>query len=111
MPYFFFSTIKLCPKVPVKKSYRKGLQEIADSVCKIFEPMGVESKISHFYFHPDEESEMRGFEIEGIEILLSLECQRFRSVAALSQISLSVASLFQSDELQCHCVISEPVIS
>lgn len=81
----------------LKPSYR---QELANRVAELRRILGIyllESDVKEFWFHPDEESEYTGFEVEGAEIVFRRECRLRKSIFHLTQIVLSTAALFDSE--------------
>ena len=107
--FIFSASIIIRPVRPVHKHYEKELHALTENVCLTCRTLGCDTSVSQFYFHPDEEAEVRDFELEGSEIRLLRECYRFRSVALLGQIALSVAALYHAGQWAAECQINEPL--
>lgn len=76
-------------------------------VVSILRAFGFEPKCSRFYFHPDEESEMRGIEFEGTQIHIEKGCKKPQSVVHLSQIIFSLCALFSSYRFSYSAEVEE----
>ncbi len=74
------------------------LESRTDEVCDILRSFGCSPTPRRFYFHPDEEAEVRGIEFPGVEIHILRDCKRPQSVVHLSQIVFSLCALFSSEK-------------
>ena len=92
--FIFSASIIIRPVRPVHKHYEKELHALTENVCMTFRTLGCDTSVSQFYFHPDEEAEVRDFELEG---------------ALLGQIALSVAALYHAGQWAAECQINEPL--
>lgn len=92
--YFLSMNISIRPLLDNCTSSSLDLRK--NEVVSILRAIGFEPKCSLFYFHPDEESEMRGIEFEGTQIHIEKACKKPQSVVHLSQIIFSLCALFSS---------------
>ena len=76
----------------------------------VLSSLGATESSDFYYYHPDEENEMTDTEFLAMNVLLTFQCKRFRSLVHVAQIVQSLTALFDGTfGVAYQCTIEDPV--
>lgn len=110
--YRFKATITVRQGRVATDESEQALQNYAkDNLLPVLLHPRMECRQSFAYYHPDEESEMKGIDYVELNIRILRDCKRFRSVLSLSQLVRALSDLFDDTaDTQVLCQIHDPEI-
>lgn len=87
-------SITIDPHRPEGKTADKICNDIAQKMVDVLLPLGFECRRNTYWYHPDEECEMRGIDFQALDIQVGIVAGEFRQLPPLAQIVQALASLY-----------------
>lgn len=87
-------SIIIDPHRPEGKTTDKICNDIAQRIVDVLLPLGFECRRNTHWYHPDEESEMRGIDFQALDVQAGLVVDEFRQLPPLVQIVQALSSLY-----------------
>ena len=76
----------------------------------VLSSLGVTENSDFYYYHPDEEAEMTGTDFLALNVSLTFQCKKFRSLVYVAQIIQSLTALFDGTSgVAYQCNIHDPI--
>ena len=87
-------SITVDPHCAAGKNADNICNEIAQKIVDVLLPLGFECRRNTRWYHPDEESEMRGIDFQALDVQAGLVVDEFRQLPPLVQIVQALSSLY-----------------
>lgn len=76
----------------------------------VLSSLGVTESSDFYYYHPDEEAEVRGIDYVALNVSLTFQCKKFRSLVYVAQIIQSLTALYDGTSgVAYQCNIHDPI--